>query len=67
MTKEELLKSRERKILLPEYDPGEKNRFFNGIDLNNNKNTDFGSRYLILRNWHIRCNLYFKTVATIII
>lgn len=41
MTKEELLKSRERKILLPEYDPDEKNRFFNGVDLNNNKNTDF--------------------------
>ena len=41
MTREELLKSRERKVLLPKYNPDEKNRFFNGIDLNNNKNTDF--------------------------
>jgi hypothetical protein len=41
MTREELLKSRERKVLLPKYNPDEKNRFLNGIDLNNNKNTDF--------------------------
>ena len=45
MTKEELIKSREKKVLLPQYDwekfhNGEK-RMFNGVDLNDNKHTDF--------------------------
>ena len=40
MKLEELLKSKERKILLPKYQVDEQRRLFNGKDLNSNK-TDF--------------------------
>ena len=60
MTKEELLKSRERKILIPKYDPYIENRFFNGIDLNNNKNTDF-----IYGDLKVKVGQFFLYEATI--
>ena len=64
MTKEELLKSRERKILIPKYDPYIENRFFNGIDLNNNKNTDFiyGDLKVKIPNWKELKVAYKKTI-----
>lgn len=41
MTKKELYESRCKKIPIPSYDQSIEHRFFNGIDLNDNKRADF--------------------------
>lgn len=60
MTKEELYESRCKKIPIPSYDQSIEHRFVNGVDLNNNKNTDF-----VYGELNVKVGQFFLYEATI--
>lgn len=60
MTKKELYESRWKKIPIPSYDQSIEHRFFNGIDLNDNKRADF-----VYGDINVKVGQFFLYEATI--
>ena len=60
MTKKELYESRWKKVAIPSYDKGIEHRFVNGVDLNNNKHTDF-----VYGDLKVKVGQFFLYEATI--
>ena len=60
MTKKELYESRWKKISIPSYDQSIEHRFFNGIDLNDNKRADF-----VYGDLNVKVGQFFLYEATI--